>query len=171
MLEIRKEEPRDYDSVRIVNNLAFEQTAEGNIVNKLRMNCKDILSLVAISDDKIVGHIFFSPAIIKTGNNVLVGMGLAPMAVLPEYQNKGIGSKLVQEGLRQIRETECPFVIVLGHDKYYPRFGFEKASNHGLKPQWESVPNEAFMVIILDEAIMSGISGVATYRSEFDEAM
>ena len=98
-------------------------------------------------------------------------MGLAPMAVLPEFQKQSIGSMLVNEGLRRIKETDCPYIIVLGHEHYYPRFGFERASKYGLKPQWEGVPDEAFMVMILDKSVMADVSGVASYRDEFDEAM
>lgn len=70
-----------------------------------------------------------------------------------------------------LRERGCPFVIVLGHPEYYPRFGFERASAHGLACQWEGVPDEAFMVLILDAGVMEGVSGVAVYRDEFNEAM
>ena len=93
------------------------------------------------------------------------------MAVHPEYQNKGIGSLLVEEGIKRLKETSCPFIIVLGHEKYYPRFGFETASKYGIKPQWEGVPDEAFMIMINDKEKMAGASGVAKYRKEFDEAM
>jgi putative acetyltransferase len=93
------------------------------------------------------------------------------MAVLPELQNKGIGSLLVIEGIKRVKETGCPFIIVLGHENYYPRFGFERALKYGIKPQWEGVPDEAFMLMILDKVTMAGVSGVATYRKEFDEAM
>ena len=171
MIEIRKEKKKDYGSVRIINDLAFGGVEEGRIVDKLRKACKEILSLVAISDKKIVGHIFFSPAVIKFNNTNIIGMGLAPMAVLPEFQNQGIGSLLVKKGLRQIKETDCPFIIVLGHEHFYPRFGFERASKYGLKAQWEGVPDEAFMALILNKSAMTGVSGVAKYRSEFDEAM
>ncbi|GAH01509.1 unnamed protein product, partial [marine sediment metagenome] len=64
-----------------------------------------------------------------------------------------------------------PFVIVLGHEKYYPRFGFQRASKYGLRSQWEGVPDNAFMAMILDESMMKGVSGVAKYRDEFGEAM
>lgn len=171
MIEIRAEVLKDYDSVRKVNDIAFEQPEEGNIVDKLRDSCKKIISLVAVSEGKIVGHILFSPAVIKHNDTHITGMGLAPMSVLPEFQNQGIGSMLVKEGLRLIKETDCPFIIVLGHEHYYPRFGFERASINGLKSQWDSVPDEAFMVMILDESVMAEVSGVATYRREFDEAM
>lgn len=171
MLEIRKEMPKDYDSVRIINDLAFKQSKEGDIVDKLRENCKDILSLVAVLEGKVVGHILFSPAQIKYRGKVRTGMGLAPMAVLPEFQNQGVGSGLIKEGIRQIKETDCPFIIVLGHEDYYPKFGFERASIYGLKSQWKSVPDEVFMVMIINKSVMSGITGIVEYRSEFNEAM
>ncbi len=93
------------------------------------------------------------------------------MAVLPERQRQGIGSMLVQAGVDAMRERNCPFIIVLGHPKYYPRFGFAAASHHGLSCQWDGVPDEAFMVLILDESAMASVSGTARYRDEFDLAM
>ena len=98
-------------------------------------------------------------------------MGLAPMAVLPDYQHQGIGSQLVTSGLEILRQRNCPYVVVLGHPEYYPRFGFVPASRHGIVCQWEGVPDGAFMVLIFDEAIMSGVSGVVRYRDEFEEAL
>jgi putative acetyltransferase len=170
MIEIREEKQEDYDAVRVVNDQAFGQPEEGRIVDKLREACKETISLVAVSGEKIVGHIFFSPVAINHEDTNVIGMGLAPMAVLPEFQKQGIGSLLVKEGIRRIKE-DCPFIIVLGHEHYYPRFGFERASIYGLKAQWEGVPDEAFMVMILNKSAMTGVSGVAKYRSEFDEAM
>lgn len=171
MIEIREEKQEDHDAVRFVNDQAFGTPEEGRIVDKLREICKETISLVAVSGEKIVGHIFFSPATIDHQDGQVVGMGLAPMAVSPEFQKQGIGSLLVKEGIRRIKETDCPFIIVLGHVNYYPRFGFEPASIYGLKCQWEGLPDEAFMVIILNKSVMTGVSGVAKYRSEFDEAM
>jgi putative acetyltransferase len=171
MIEIREERKEDCDAVRIVNDRAFGTPEEGRIINKLREVCQETLSLVAVSGGKIVGHIFFSPVTVDHGDTRVIGMGLAPMAVLPEFQGKGIGSLLVKEGLRRIKETDCPFVIVLGHEHYYPRFGFQRASIYGLKSQWDGVPDEAFMVLVLNKSAAARISGVARYRSEFDEAM
>jgi putative acetyltransferase len=93
-----------------------------------------------------------------------------PLAVLPELQNQGIGFILVKEGLRIISNTVCPFVIMLGHEKYYPRFGFQRASKYGFKCQWEGVPDEAFMAMILNDSVVKGVSGIVRYRDEFDEA-
>jgi putative acetyltransferase len=171
MIEIREEKQEDYDAVRFVNDQAFGTPEEGRIVDKLREACKETISLVAVSGEKVVGHIFFSPATIDHQDEQVVGMGLAPLAVLPEFQNQGIGSILVIEGLRRIKATDCPFIIVLGHENFYPRFGFELASNYGLRCQWDSVPDNAFMVLVLNKSTITGISGVARYRSEFDEAM
>ncbi len=171
MIRIRREEPEDVPSVRVINEQAFEQPAEADIVDKLRQSCPAALSFVAVDEGRVVGHVFFTQATVDSKNGTIEGMGLAPMAVLPDRQRQGIGSKLVEHGLEILREQGCPFVIVLGHPVYYPRFGFEPASRYGLKSQWEGVPDEAFMVMIFDEQAMEGVSGVARYRVEFDEAM
>ena len=171
MVTIREEEVRDIGAIRSINETAFDGPADAIVVDKLRQICDDCSSVVAVDGDEVVGHVMFSPATIENGDGVLLGMGLAPMAVLPEFQNKGIGSMLVKEGLRRIKESDCPFIIVLGHEHYYPRFGFQRASKFGLKSQWEGVPDEAFMAIILDEPVMRDVSGIAKYREEFNEAM
>ncbi|MHB9029011.1 MAG: GNAT family N-acetyltransferase [Candidatus Latescibacterota bacterium] len=171
MLTIREEHPEDIPAIRLVNERAFGQPMEADLVDALRAGCDEFLSLVAVLDDRVVGHILFTPATIESNNGIVRGMGLAPAAVLPEFQKQGIGSHLIQEGLRMLRARSCPFVIVLGHPEYYPRFGFEPASKFGLRSQWEGVPDEAFMALILDEAVMEGVTGVARYRDEFDAAM
>jgi putative acetyltransferase len=171
MIVVRREKPEDIEGIRKVNECAFEQPQEAHIVDALRNRCSDILSLVAVEGNRIVGYILFSPATIQTHDGEVGGMGLAPIAVLPDYQGQGIGSKLVRAGLEVLKESSCPFVVVLGHPEYYPRFGFVPASKHGLKCQWEGVPDEAFMTLILDESAMKNVSGIARYRSEFDAAM
>jgi len=120
-------------------------------------------------DRAVVGHILFTPVVVESAQRLVVGMGLAPMAVLPECQRQGVGSRLVRQGLDILGKSGCPFVVVVGHPEYYPRFGFEPASKHGLTSQWEGVPDAAFMVLILDEHTMAGVSGVARYRKEFDQ--
>lgn len=168
MITIRPERPEDAARVRLVNELAFGQPAEADLVDRLRQVCNDALSLVA-AEDAVVGHILFTPVVVESAGRSVLGMGLAPMAVLPERQRQGIGSQLVRRGLDILRERGCSFVVVVGHPAYYPRFGFERASAHGLASQWESVPDAAFMVLVLDPHAMAGVSGVAQYRPEFNE--
>lgn len=171
MVTIRPEQPEDTRAVRAVNEAAFGVPTEGAIVDSLRTACPDAVSLVALDDGQVVGHIFFSPVLISGKGGTVQGMGLAPMAVLPERQRQGIGTLLVRAGIQALRERKCPFIIVVGHPEYYPRFGFSLASQHGLSCQWEGVPDEAFMVLVLEGEAMTGVSGTARYREEFDQAM
>lgn len=170
-MKIRQEIPEDIRAIHALNEQAFGQPQEANIIDKLRNNYEGLLSLVAIEMEKIVGHILYSPATIEGKQGVVKGMGLAPMAVLPEMQRQGIGTQLVKNGIEYLRKMQCPFIIVLGHPEYYPRFGFELASRYGIKSQWKGVPNEAFMILWLDISMMNHVSGVAKYRDEFNEAM
>ena len=171
MIIIRIEKSEDVLQVRKINEQAFETSAEANIVDILRQTCPNSLSLVAEDENCVVGHILFSPAVVNSAGGRIEGMGFAPMAVLPGRQRQGIGSQLVKRGIEILRERGCPFVIVLGHPEYYPRFGFELASKYELSSQWDGVPDEAFMVMIMDHAPLKGVSGVAKYREEFNEAM
>jgi len=170
VITIRPERPEDASRVRHVNELAFGRPAEADLVEKLRRACTDSLSLVA-EDDAVVGHILFTPVAVESAGRRVLGMGLAPVAVLPDRQRQGIGSKLARRGLNILRERGCPFVAVVGHPEYYPRFGFEPASTRGLASQWEGVQDAAFMVLVLDVHAMAGMSGVAMYREEFNEGV
>jgi putative acetyltransferase len=173
MIIIREERPEDAEAIGRVNNGAFGQPAEAEIVDKLREVCENLLSLVAVQEEEVVGHILFSPATIEGEGTAfeVLGMGLAPMAVLPKCQGQGIGSLLIHNGIKMLRERGCPFIIVLGYPEYYPRFGFERASRYGIHSQWSEVPDEAFMILILNKTAMVGASGIARYRKEFDEAV
>lgn len=172
MITIREEIPQDALQVRRVNELAFERPQEAELVDRLRARCDDLLSLVATDEGVLVGHILFSPATVRgPDGGGPRGMGLAPMAVAPERQRQGVGSALVERGLALLRERGCPFVIVLGHPTYYPRFGFVPASRSGLTCQWDGIPDDVFMAQVLDAERMHGVAGVARYRDEFDDAM
>jgi putative acetyltransferase len=162
LIEIREERPGDAVAIRDLNQRAFEQDQEANLVDALRSNGGALLSLVATVNGLVVGHIMYSP----TSVGSLRGAALGPMAVLPELQRQGIGSKLVEAGNRQIDEGGCPFIIVVGHPGFYPRFGFKPARNRGVTCEW-NVPDEVFMLIVLDEGEMQGVSGMAKYRDEF----
>jgi putative acetyltransferase len=169
MVEIRKEESRDLDSVRRLNLAAFENGPEAAIVDKLRTSCEDYLAFVAVEEASVVGHILFTPVTVD-GSDV-VGMGLAPMAVLPARQRNGIGSQLVQHGLQHLGQSGCLFVVVLGHPEYYPRFGFKLASKYQLRSQWVGIPDEAFLVVVFDGGALPEAGGTARYRDEFSDAM
>ncbi len=173
MIIIREERPEDFEAIRRINLEAFGQPAEAEVVDQLREACDNHLSLVAVEGGEVVGHILFSPATIEGEGTAfeVVGMGLAPMAVLPRCQGQGIGSLLIHNGIKMLREKGCPFIIVLGYPEYYPRFGFERASRYGIHSQWSEVPDEAFMILILNKTAMVGATGIARYRKEFDEAM
>ena len=169
MVEIRRERPEDIPGIRNVHARAFGRSEEGAVVDRLRDVCEGLVSLVALDGGQVVGHVLFSPAWIETGGGREVpGMGLAPLAVLPECQRQGIGTELTRAGLAAIRQTLCSFVVVLGHPTYYPRFGFEPASRRGIHCKWV-VPDGAFMVLVLDEQAMRGVAGLAEYRGEFDD--
>ena len=91
---------------------------------------------------------------------------MGPMAVVPGSQRRGIGHRLVETGNRMLQDSGCPFIIVVGHAAYYPRFGFTPASIAGISCEW-NVPDDVFMLLVLDQQKMMGISGLATYRHEF----
>jgi len=171
MISIREEQPGDHAAIRNLTTFAFGGPCEAQIIDALRSACPGLVSLVAVEDGRIVGYILFSQVTIEGTRDTISGMGLGPMAVLQEYQGRGIGTDLVRHGLARLREEGCPFVIVLGHPDYYPRFGFVPASLYGLISQWEGVPDEAFMVMIIDDDSMNGVHGVVRYRDEFDVAM
>ena len=162
MIEIRREEPRDAPAIREVNRRAFGQDQEANIIDALRANGAALLSLVATVEGVVVGHAMYSPASV----GAVEGAALGPIAVVPEHQRRGIGGRLIEAGNRMLANTSCPFVIVLGHAAYYPRFGFLPARSRGIHCEWD-VPDEAFMVLALDDAKMQGVSGLAKYRDEF----
>ena len=161
-IQIREERPEDAEEIRDVNKRAFGQDQEGNIVDALRSNGAALLSLVAIVDDRVVGHIMYSPIVVGE----LTGAALGPMAVLPEYQRRSIGSKLVEAGSLRLKDAGWPFIIVLGHPSFYPRFGFTPASALGITCEW-NVPDDVCMVLVLDSGRMHGVSGLAKYRHEF----
>ena len=165
---IRDEAAGDAPAVRVVNEEAFESPLEAGIVDALRASCPDRVSLVAERDGGIVGHILFTPVELEAAGGPIHGYGLAPMAVRTAWQRHGIGSALVAEGTKRLREAGAPFVIVLGHPEYYPRFGFEPVSRYGVHCQWPDVPDEAFMLLVLEPARASSLAGVARYRPEFD---
>lgn len=164
---IRPEEPRDMDAVYAVNELAFERPEEARLVNVLRKEADPIVSLVAELDDQIIGHILFSPVTVEGAKRTPKLMfGLAPMAVLPEFQMQGVGSLLVRTGLDACKARGCGAVVVLGHPGYYPRFGFVPASRFGLRCEYP-VPDDVFLALELMPCALDGCRGLVKYHAAF----
>lgn len=165
VIEIRQERPEDVAAIRDLHRRAFGQEQEGEIVDALRANGGARLSLVAVDEGRVVGHIMYSP--LHVGR--VVGSALGPMAVDPEVQRRGVGARLVEAGNAWLRRDGCPFVVVVGHPEFYPRFGFRPARPLGITCQWE-VPDDAFMILVLNETEASQATGTAAYRPEFGAA-
>ena len=165
MINIRNEKAEDYADVYQINELAFGNKGEANLVKRLR-NVEPYISLVAVKDGKIIGHIFFSEVTLEPENKNLKAIGLAPMAVLPTFQNQGIGSKLVKQGLEACKNKGFEAVVVLGHPEYYPRFGFTTAKEKGFDCEYP-VPDEVFMILELKPDALNGKTGTVKYRPEF----
>jgi putative acetyltransferase len=163
---IRDESTGDYAATRRINTAAFGRPAEAQLVDDLRANGAATLSLIAFCDRSPVGHILFSPVSIISATLPHPALALAPMAVLPEFQNQGIGSALVREGLKKCRELGHSVVFVLGHPNYYPRFDFVPASRFGIDSEY-NVPDEVFMGIELIPGSLDEITGTVKYRPEF----
>ena len=168
-ITIRTEEEKDYKRIDKINKLAFQQEDESILIEKIRKGENFIpeLSLVAEIDNKIVGHILFSKIKI-IGSSVFESLALAPMAVIPDFQKKGIGVALINKGMKKAKEMGFDSIIVLGHNEYYPKFGFLRASKWNIKCPFE-VPDEAFMAIELTEKALGGKSGTVKYPDEFIE--
>lgn len=168
-LEIRRETPDDIDLIRRVNLEAFNSPFEANLVDRLRHEQAHTLSLVAVRNGRIVGHILFSPVTIENETDSFEVVGLAPMAVYPNHQRAGIGSALIQQGLDILRDEGVPAVVLLGHPDYYPKFGFRPASRFGISYGYR-VPDEAFMALELREGALKDVSGLARYHYAFEDA-
>ena len=123
---------------------------------------KLLIGLLQPDAGDVVGHIMYSPA--RVGG--VMGAALGPMAVTPERQRQGIGTRLVETGNDQLAGHRCAFIVVVGHPTFYSRFGFEPASAHRLTCEWD-VPDDVFMVRVLDPHTMAAAVGRVHYRPEF----
>lgn len=167
MITIRQETITDFPQVYNIHAAAFGQKDESEIVERIRKGAHFVpaLSLVANYQNQIGGHILFSKIKINCSPEFEC-LALAPVAVLPEFQKKGIGKKLVNAGLEIAKSLGFEAVIVLGHKDYYPKFGFQKAIDFGISCPFD-VPDEHFMAIELKENALSGKAGTVVYPSEF----
>lgn len=166
--EIRNESPEDAAAIRHVLDRAFSGSNEANLVELLRTANKALISLVAICDGQLVGHILFSPVTTAPAQAGFNGVGLAPVGVLPEFQKKGIGSSLIHKGLEECKRAGYAIVVVLGNPHFYSRFGFSRASDYRLGNEYDT--DGHFMAIELTEGALAEVRGVVKYQPEFKQA-
>ncbi|MCZ4693235.1 N-acetyltransferase [Ancylomarina euxinus] len=168
-IQIRPEHKNDISTISMINDMAFGQEAEGNLIVKLRKKKSFIkdLSLVACMGNEIIGHILFSKITIKNDTEEFESLALAPMSVIPEFQGLGIGSQLIKKGLEKAAKLGYESVIVLGHENYYPRFNFTPASRFQISCPFE-VPDASFMALELKKESLGSVSGCVIYPNEFN---
>jgi putative acetyltransferase len=167
MPEIRPELPSDADGLRALNRQAFGGEAEAKLVDLLRERGRNIVSLVAVESDQVIGQVLFTEVYV-TPATLYKGVGLAPLAVLPNWQSRGIGTELGRKGLALCGDLGYDFAVVLGHPDYYPRFGFTKASDFGLGNDYNA--DDAFMALEFKPGGLGSFRGIVHYVSEFAEA-
>ena len=166
MFEIRPAQPADLSAIAAVHRAAFLTDLEARLVRLLVERCQDTLSLIGLAESHVAGHVLFSPATIESGGQtVATGLGLAPVAVLPVYQNRGLGTALIRAGLERCREMGCPFVVVLGEPAYYSRFDLEPASRYGLTGEYGG--GDAFQILWLKEPTSQPQGCLVRYAAEF----
>ncbi|MBS0263145.1 MAG: N-acetyltransferase [Planctomycetes bacterium] len=159
---VRTEQPGDEAGIFAIHTAAFPIEAEARLVDHLRTANRLTISLVATDADKLVGHIAFSPVTCPATTD---GLGLAPVAVLPEFQRQGIGSLLIRAGLTAAVQAGAGFVVVLGDPAYYSRFRFMQASRFGLQNEYGA--DAAFMVLELRPNSLPAAGGLVRYAPEF----
>jgi putative acetyltransferase len=166
---IRSELPEDTDAIFEVNYQAFAQDGEARLVNALRDDGDYLteLSLVAVSGDRIIGHILFPPISIVSDTAEIPALALATLSVHQDFQCLGIGTALIEEGLKECQRLGHRIVIVVGHPTYYPKFGFTVARDHGINAPFPC-PDKAFMALSLARGALDGISGMVRYPHAFD---
>ena len=168
---LRQETQADFLAVYEVNHHAFGQENEAKLVDALRKNKTAFvpeLSIVAVKDNRVAGHILFTKINIKDDKgNVYESLALAPMSVRPEFQKTGIGGQLIRKGFDVAKKLGFGSVIVLGHEHYYPKFGFEPAEKWKIKAPFD-VPSNVFMAIELVPGGLKNITGTVNYPKEFE---
>ena len=162
---VRPEHSSDAAAIDHVLRSSFATDQEARLVDRLRNHQRLRLSLVAEITGVIIGHIAFSEVTIAGSVASSAGVGLAPLAILPELQRRGLGSQLINEGLCACTRQGAGFVVVLGAPEYYHRFGFRSADLFGLKNEYGA--RDEFMVLELKTGSIT--PGLIRYASEFSD--
>ena len=165
MVHIRPEQPGDEQAIHAVNAAAFPEESEARLVDALRDAGNLTVSMVAVEDDRIVGHVAFSPVTTESG---VLGMGLAPVAVLESHRRRGIAASLINAGLEACKSMDAGWMVVLGDPAYYSRFGFITASEFGLRDEYGG--EDAFQAMELREGAMPRNAGLVKYAPQFSMA-
>ena len=163
-MHIRPEEPDDAPAVATLNREAFGGDDEVEIIERLRADRLVAVSLVAIEDASLVGHILFSDLAVELDDRPVRSVALAPMCVRGDRQRQGIGSAMVRAGLDAVRDAGYTAVVVLGHPEYYPRFGFSADLAAKLASPFAG---QAFMALELVPGALDGTRGSVTYPPAF----
>lgn len=158
------ENPGEPQRIHAVNQAAFGGSFEADLVDRLRTEGHALLSLVAEIEGVIVGHVLFSRMAIKTPSGLIPAVALAPLAVLPEYQRRGIGGELTRRGIELLRARQERIVLVLGHPGYYPKFGFSAEKASLLESPF---PPDAFLALELSPGALNGLRGTVLYPPPF----
>ena len=166
-LEIHQETAADIPGIRRVEQQAFQRTTEADLVELCRKRNKVSLSLVATCAGSVTGHVLFTPVTLEPQCDSLHGLGLGPIAVLPEHQRTGIGSRLMRAGLELCRAQGYDFIVLLGDPHYYSRFGFTPARGYGLSSDYGE--GDEFQLMELRPGVLAGVSGRVEYIPEFKE--
>jgi putative acetyltransferase len=167
-ISIRPEEPADIDEIYELNRLVFGQDNEARLVDHIRQGPNFIpqLSLVAYSDDKLIGYILFSKITVANGDFKYESLGVTSMVVHAEFRKRGVGAKLLTIGLQNATELGYADVFVLGHEFYFPKFGFVPAARWNIRPPFD-VPAEVFMALELIPNALKNVSGIVEFPIEF----
>ena len=166
-ISIRPEEPVDIDEIYELNTLVFGQDKEAQLVEHVRQGSGFIpqLSLVAISDEKIIGYILFSKIVIANGDNRHETLGISSVMVHPNWQRRGVGAKLITYGLQKATDLGFTSVLALGYEYYFPKFGFVPAVKWQIKPPFD-VPADVFMALELVPNALFNVSGIVEFPVE-----
>ncbi len=165
-IAIRPATPADWPAIVHINDSAFEGPGESALIEALERSNRPVISLLALADGVPAGHVFFSPVSIQSAGARILVAALAPMAVSPPFQRRGIGSQLVEAGLRACADHAYQVVVVVGHPQFYRRFGFTPAASLGLSSVYSDA-GDAFMALELTTGVLSGRAGVVEYSAEF----
>lgn len=174
-LNLRQEQPEDYKEVFKIIEKAFKTEElsdhkEQFLVERLRKSKAFIpeLSIIAEIGNKVVGHILLTKLKIKNNENKFDSLALAPVSVLPDFQGNGIGGMLIKKSHNIAKELGYRSIVLLGHENYYPRFGYKLAKEFDIEFPFDA-PNENCFVIELAKNGLKGVNGIVEYPKEFFE--